>query len=250
MRKKNIIRLLRNADDEMIEQISEKYPALTDFERDELFDRIEQNLRTEQPSKNISEAEEQYILTNKRHSSRIFPAMSAAACILLLCGTFAVHFFMRGDLQPELSESTDTEIKYDYSIGESYAVDNLTKSGKLLVTVTDAELDGELYHVCVKLESKNAVSFADDSSGEPYLFMADNFMGAVGQKGENWVTVQPCRIECGEEQCDIPNAIILRPHEECELELWFRKKDIPDEWKLVTNNSTEYPYTIIKTKEN
>lgn len=261
MRKKNVIRLLRNADQEIIEQISREYPGLTDTEREDLFCRIEQTFQAEDNTP--TEEEERFSITHEPRIARVFPAVAAAACILMLCTTFAGLFWMKDRMQPppdtETMETTETVESEDvadlaaseaYSIGERYAAANLTQSGTLWMTVTEAEPEDDLYRIRITLESEQAVSLADQVMGEPYLFMADNFMAATGNNGENWVTVQPCKLTCSGELYDLPNTIWLYPDETQELTLWFRQSDLTEEFMVVTNHNTAYSYTAITMKED
>lgn len=250
MRKKNVIRLLRNADDKMTEQISRDYPGMTDAEREVLFQRIEQQLAAQRWE---AAEEEAFPVIEERRFPRMFQTAAAAVCMLAMCGTFAGLFWMKGQMQnTEQTEATDVsapQVKLGHSMGERYAAENLTQSGTLWMTVTETEAEGELFRVSVTLESHQAVSLADNAMGEPYLFMADNFMAATGQNGENWITVQPCKSLQLETKEGQPYPIRLFFGESCELELWFKRNDLPEEWKLVTNYSTAYPYTVISMKE-
>lgn len=251
MRKKDVIRFLRNADDKMTEQISKDYPGMTDTEREVLFQRIEQSLAAQQSE---DFAEESYPVIEESRFSGISRTAVAAVCMLAMCGTFAGLFWMNGQMQqPDRTEATDVavpQVELGHSMGERYVAENLTQSGTLWMTVTETAAEGELFRVSVTLESKKAVSLADAAMGEPYLFLADNFMAATGQNGANWITVSPCQIVFDGEQGIAPYSILLRSGEKCELALWFRADDLPEVWKLVTNYSTAYPYTEISMKEN
>lgn len=252
MRKKEIIRLLRREDS--IEQISKDYPGLTDAEHEALFNRIAQELRAAQTEDAVPEEEEQFTIVQESRFARVFPAAAAAVCMLALCGTFAGLFWMKNQMQspsqPDPTEAIHFEINHEYTIGENYAANNLTRSGTLWITVTETAYDGDLFRVDLTLKNDRAVSIADDAIGEPYLFMADNFMAATGQNGDNWLTVQPCEITLTDAQEGLPNTVSLRSGESCELSLWFKTESLPAEWKLVTSYSTAYPYTVITMKED
>lgn len=251
MRKSNIIRLLRNANEETVEQISREHPGLTDKEREALFFRIEQKLQTE---KTITENEERFPITRKYSPARTFSSAFVAACALIFCGTFAGLFWMQSHVKSpsELESSVydDLSTGRAHAVGERYAAENLTRSGTLWMTVTEAAPDGEAYRVRIRLESDHAVPVAPRTPDEPYLFMADNFLAAIRQNGKNWAALTPCRLEIGGEQGSLPHTFSLRSGESCELSLWFRTEELPEEWKLVTSYSTAYPYTVIRTKEN
>lgn len=258
MRKKDLIRLLRNTDDQMTEQLSRDYPGMTDAEREVLFQRIEQRLAEEQAEVGSAEA---FPVIEESRFPRMFQTAAAAVCMLALCGTFAGLFWMKAQMQDGAqtevtdvsvpSEATDVavpQLEYGHHIGERYAAENLTQSGTLFMTVTEAVPGGELFRVELLLESKNAVSIAD-SVGKPYLFMADNFMAATGQNGENWTVVSPCRFLFDGKTGDAPYTIEMHPGQQCSLTLWFKSEQLPEDWKLVTSCSTAYSYTVISMKE-
>lgn len=252
MRKKDIIRLLRHADN--TEQISKDYPGLTDAEREMLFSRITQKLQAAQTEEAAPAEEEQFTIVQESRFSRVFPAAAAAVCMLALCGTFAGLFWMKGQMQspvqPDPTESLNFEINHEFAIGDKYAANNFTQSGTLWMTVTETAYDGDLFRVDLLLENERAVSIADNAIGAPYLFMADNFMAATGQNGDNWLTIQPCKITMSNVQEGLPNTVSLRSGESCELSLWFKTESLPAEWKLVTSYSVANSYTVITMKED
>lgn len=245
MRKKNIIRLLRNMSEENVEQLAKEHPGLTDGEKEELFDRIGRELGSAQPEQEKTPEAEQASVARGFSFWGLFQKTAAAACALVLCGTFAGLFWMRSKIelpeQPEPTESVQREIGRIYSVGESCAALNLTKSGILLLTATGTEYDGEYYHIRITLESKNAVSIAGDN-----VFMLDNLMAATGRNGDNWITVQPCRATLPGEQESLPYSVSLRPDEKQELELWYRFREKPADIMLVTSYSSDFSYIAIK----
>lgn len=244
MRKKNIIRLLRSADENTTEQLSRDYPGLTDKERDTLYERIGRELQQTPPEDMMSEAEKT-LVTGKFHFWEIFQKTAAAACVLVLCGTFAGLFWMRSKMelpsQPEPTVFSDIEKKGRiYSVGERFAAGNLTKSGRLWITVTDTESEGDLLGISVVLESENAVSAAGN-----YSFMLDNLMAASGRTGESWTAKQPCDItRPGQENAPF-YTVSLHPGEKQEVKLWYRFRELPEELMLVTSYSSDYPYCEI-----
>lgn len=254
MRKKDIIRLLKNANEETVEQISRDHPILTDQKREELFDRIEQKLQTVDTENTITENEEHFPIVQKHRSARMFSSAFVAACMLIFCGTFAGLFWAQSHVKSpselESSECIDHYGDRAHAVGERYAAENLTRSGALWLTVTEAVTDGDLYRVRVTLKSDHAVSVTDRAADGSYLFMADNFMAAIGQNDKNWIVLSPCRLAIDGDQGSLPHTFSLRSGESCELSLWFRADELPEEWKLVTSYSTAYPYTVIRTKEN
>lgn len=245
MRKKNIIRLLRNMSEESTEQIAKEYPGLTDSEKNELRKRIERQLSAVQPEQETIVKTEQTSVAKSFSLWGLFQRTAAAACVLVLCGTFAGLFWMRSRIelpeQPKPTGSVNREIGRIYSVGESCAAVNLTKSGILWLTVTGTEYDGEYCHVRITLESSNAVSIAGDS-----IFMLDNLMAATGRQGNNWNAVQPCRVTLPGEQDSLPYSVSLRPDEKKELELWYRFREKPSDIMFVTSYSSDFSYIAIK----
>lgn len=252
MRKIDIIRLLRHTDS--IEPISKNYPGLTDGEREVLFNRITQNLQAAQPEEAAPAEEENYTIIQESRFARVFPAAAAAVCMLALCGTFAGLFWMKGQMQspvqPDPTDAIHFEINHEYAIGDKYAASNLTQAGTLWITVTETAYEGDLFRVDLLLENEHAVSIADDAIGAPYLFMADNFMAAIGQNGDNWLTVKPCKITMRNVQEGLPNTVSLRSGESCGLSLWFKTESLPAQWELVTSYAVANSYTVITMKED
>lgn len=244
MRKKNVIRILRNAGDETVEQLGREYPGLTDTERGDLFERIENELMNVQPEETISEGGRVPVIRARRFSG-IFQKTAAAACMLILCGTFAGMIWLRSRTepppQPEPTVFSNEEKGRIYSVGERYAAENLTSSGRLWLTVTDTEYDGELYCVSVTLESDNAVSLAGDQT-----FMLDNIMVATRRSGENWAAVQPCDVTRSADNDSPLYAVFLRPGDKQEVTLRYRLSKLPEKLMLVTSYYSAYSYSVIK----
>lgn len=243
MRKKELVKLLRSVSKETTEQISRDYPGLTETDHARLFQRIEQQLQEEKAAQDAP-----HTVVHEVRFTWVRQTAAAAACILVCTATLAGLSTLR---TPSPSREQE-ESTLAYTIGKRYEAANLTQSGTLWITVNSAEPAQEdgLYHVSVTLESEKAVSFAERSVNQPYLFMADNFMAAVGHHGENWLTVQPCAMYYTGTKGSTPYAFLLYPGETCELELWYQLNSAPSEWMLVTSCSDACPYTLITTKED
>lgn len=241
MRKKDLIKLLQSVSKETAEQISRDYPGLTDADHARLLRRIEQQLQD-------TAQDTQHSVIQEVRFTWVRQTAAAAACILVCVATFTGLFMMKNQI-PSYEQTGDT---LAYTIGSRHAAVNLTQSGTLWMTVNEAEQvqDDGLYRVSITLKSEKAVSFADRSINQPYLFMADNFMAAVGRNGDNWITVKPCAMYYTGEQDGAPYAFSLYPGETCQLELWYRMDSVPAEWMLVTSYSDTYPYTVITMKED
>lgn len=254
MQKKDLTKLLRSVDDETIETISKKYPGLTDAEHDRLFRQIEHRLER----KSLPEAAEQEkmcVVVQESRFAWIRHTAAAAACILVIGGTFAGLTVLQSRMpvqeQLQSADSIREEHPSAYAVGERYAAANLTQSGTLWLTVDHAEpvmqADGNLYRVCLTLESDHAVSIAGSDKTKKYKFMADNFMAAIGGNGINWTAIQPSYVSAAGMADDNPNVFTLCPGDTMELELWFRFEEVPSEWELVTSYSTAYSYTVIRS---
>lgn len=247
MRKKRIIRLLQNANNKTVEEIGREYPGLTDTERDRLYSRIERELQAvPEESAAIPEAEKASS-AGKFSFWSVFQKTAAAACALVLCGTFAGLFWMKKNMQappqPEPAVFSKEEKGRIYSVGERYAAENLTISGTLWLTVTDTEYSGGLYRVTAELESDNAISIAGND-----IFMLDNIMVATGQSSDKWIAVQPCYVTRPGQEEKLPYTAALRSGEKQKLTLWYKFREEPAELMLVTSYSSAYSYSVIKEK--
>lgn len=246
MRKKKLIKMLRSVSDETAHKLSRDYPPLTDKERDDLFERIEQKLQTRHQEETFPPCERlRPKWTDKL--SVLFRRSAAAACVLVLCATFAAMYLMKNKfaLPPE-PQQADTFVqppKLAYALGERFPADNLTRSGRLWITVTDAAYDGEYCHIRITLESYNAMSPSDNE-----VFMADNLMAATSRTEDRWNSVQPCAVTLVGEEERLPE-ISLHHGDKLELELRYRLWELPSELMLVTSYSAAYPYTVITTSQ-
>ncbi|MBQ2265228.1 MAG: hypothetical protein II341_07470, partial [Oscillospiraceae bacterium] len=105
-------------------------------------------------------------------------------------------------------------------------------------------MQGQLYCVRIKLESRHARSHARSSST---LFQADNFMLAVGQEGELWNTVRPCGIRTDKDEA-CPYAFTLESGETIELTLYYPLEQLPEEMFFVTSYCAKQPFTVLAEK--
>lgn len=239
MQKKDLIQMLHDVDENTAVNIGEQYSGIPDADHERIFQRIEERLQTDTDAQ-----VETFTIGHAPRFSWMQYAYTAAACVLVLFGTFAGMFVLKAHMPP--SEQEDPPLLV-HETGDLYAVGNLTQHGKLLLTVEDFEMtqDG-LYHVSITLESENAASHVPE---QPNMFMADNFMLAVGQDGSLWKAVQACKIETDGEQNAHPYMFTLHSGETRLLELWYKMDSEPSECYLVTSYSTEHPYTELIDKE-
>lgn len=245
MRKIDLINLLHDADEETAVCISEEYPPFSEQESERIFRRIEERVEIQQDMQ-----EEAFVIRKAPRIFEIRRTAAAAACLFMLCGTFAGLFAMKRRMpelpsQTEATEEVSNPESLSHAVGECFAAVNLTSSGTLWLTVEEAGLMQEkLYHVRIILESEQAVSYAES---DPSLFQADNFMLAFAQNGGNWKTVQPCAASFSDTAAAY--AFTIHSGETLELELCYALEEIPEECRLVTSYDVSYPYAQLN-KEN
>lgn len=238
MQDRKLRELLRNPDEDTAVRIGEQYPPFSEAENDRIFRRIEAEL---QQYGEASEAETFTIQPAPRR--RWTRPLSAAACLLVMCGTFAGILAMKQHM-PAPTEQTDAtgqsaeENQLAHAVGERFAAENLTKDGTLWLTVMTAGMrsDGE-YYIRVRLESDGAVSHVPE---QPEMFLADNLMLAFAQSGGNWKTVQPCAA--GFSDTAAAYAFTIHSGDTLELELCYALEEAPEECRLVTSYDISYPY--------
>ncbi len=219
MRKREIIRLLRDMEEEEAVQLGEQYGGIADHAR--LLQKVEQTL-----SKQELFPKGEPVLQSTRSAWRSYAA--AAACLLLCVGTFPGMFRLTAQAP---------EQKNSYTIGESCPAAYLTSSGILRITVENAgSLENGQYQVVLTVENDNAL--APDGS---QVFLADNFLLAIGSENGMWQTVSPCAIsDTGEAYL---YAYRLADGQELTLTLTYRPEEMPR--ALVTSHSVGSPYITL-----
>lgn len=247
MRKKDIIRLLGDLDEQDAAKLGEKHLVLSEEEHERILCRITNKAKgSSAPADEITE----YITATVQPSRPdwISHAVTAAACIAVFGGTMAGLFWLNAHMpsapQESGSISQPDPASLSHVIGERYAATNLTASGTLYLTVTDAVQDHELWRVDILLESDKAVSHAKEAMGEPYLFFADNFRLSAGE-----ASASPCRMQSAAAG-DMPYAITVRPGETCEVSLWYAPDAAQTEWSFITGTQQGTPYTMIDLEES
>ncbi len=219
MRKKEIIGLLRNMDEEAAATLCEKYDGIADHER--LLQKVEQVLsELEIPPQG------EPVLHRSLRPWRAHAA--AAACLLMSVGTFAGLFW--------LSVQSPGQNRA-YTIRESCPAAYLTSSGTLRLTVEHAGFleDGQ-YQITLTVENDGAL--APDGS---QTFLADNFLLATGSENGMWQTVSPCAItDTGEAY---PYAYTLMDGEHITLTLTYAPQGTPI--ALVTSRSMQSGYMTL-----
>lgn len=247
MRKTEIMDLLRDVDEETAVRLGEQYPGIPDAEQERIFRRIEENLKIQETTQQPMTIAQAPRFSWMRHAA-------AAACFLVLVGTFAGLTVLRTRMpapeppdatEPVGKEGTDASSPCISKAGERCKAANLTQSGSLWLTVMGSGMAGDgLFYVRLSVESESAVSRGQDAE----IFMADNFMLAIGQNGTQWKTIQPCGITTESEQPH-PYAFSLQSGETQELELFYPLDAPPDECMIVTSYCTDYPCIALKDKE-
>lgn len=219
MRKREIICLLRDMEEEEAVQLGEQYGGITDHAQ--LLQKVEQRLFEQELS-----PKGEPVLQSTHCAWRSYTA--AAACLLLCVGTFAGMFRLAAQA-PEQQNA--------YAIGESCPAANLTSSGTLRITVENAgSLENGQYQVVLTVENDNAL--APDGS---QVFLADNFLLAAESENGVWRTVSPCGIsDTGEAY---PYAYRLADGQELTLTLTYRPEETPE--ALVTSHSVGSPYITL-----
>lgn len=245
MRKKDILRCLRSDDDELITQISQAYPGLTKEQTERLYQRIRQNLNIKCVPKFTAAPEIRSTVRRVRQPRCSYfwveNVAACASCILVIGATLAGLFWMKANgpaLPPhtETISAADSVLTPDPSgyFGKRYAAEHLTSSGTLWVTVTDATWENERCRVTVLLESKHAVSIADETMGEPELFFAENFL-LTGPTS----ICSPCGFETDGEVGATPNTIVLASGKSCTVTLWYNA-DPSTHWRFAPVNNQIY----------
>ena len=246
MKKKDIIRLLESLNENDAEMLSEKYFVLSEQEHERILHKIENKLP--------KAADELADIPSDRpaqisHLDWLSHVGTAVACVIVFCGTFAGLFWLKAHAPVTTEDFTQTSVSDSripvmmaYAVGERYAADNLTASGSLYVTVTNVVQEDALFRVDIVLESEEAISYAMDSIGEPYLYFADNF-----QLMADDMSVSPCRMQ-SKEAGELPYTFALSPSLSGELSLWYSIHDTQLEWKFTTGTS-DVSYTIINLEE-
>lgn len=219
MRKREIIRLLCDMEEEEAVQLGEQYGGITDHAR--LLQKVEQRLSEQELS-----PKGEPVLQSTHCAWRSYAA--AAACLLLCAGTFAGMFRLAAQAP---------EQKNAYAIGESCPAANLTSSGTLRITVENSGfLENGQYQVILTVKNDNAL--APDGS---QVFLADNFLLAVESENGVWRTVSPCGISDTDEA--YPYAYRLADGQELTLTLTYRPEETPR--ALVTSHSVGSPYITL-----
>ncbi len=244
MRKTDLIGLLHSEDEETAIRIAEEFPPFSEQENERIFRRIKESVEMQQEL-----PEETLVISRVSHVQELRRIVSAAACLLMLCGTFGGLFWLKTQMPqpPEQYEATEAAVHStpSHRIGERYAAVNLTSSGTLWLTVEEAGMMQEqLYCVRIKLESRHARSHARSSST---LFQADNFMLAVGQEGELWNTIRPCGIRTDKDEA-CPYAFTLESGKTIELTLYYPLEQPPEEMFFVTSYCAKQPFTVLAEK--
>lgn len=247
VRKKEITDLLRKLDKADAQRLSEQHLTLSEQERTRILHKIEARLT--QPGDvpaDIPEASP--VLTRTSRLRPLSHAVMAAACAAVFCIPLSGVVWLKTHAPQDCTQTSvpDSGITADtaHAVGETYAVPNMTGSGTLYVTVTDAVREETFCRVDLLLESAGAVSYAADTMGEPSLFFADNFRLASGD-----TVVSPCRMQsvtAGE----LLYTFTLQSGKTCALSLWYPVGDAQADWKFIASASPDTPYTIIHLEES
>lgn len=241
MRRKDIIRLLDGLDEQDAVKLSEAHLTLSEQEHARILDKVAQRM---QDGTGVQIRHTVPVPARTSGLERLSHAVTAAACVAVFGGTFAGIFWLNTHApttREDVSQTSLPDGSRSHMIGERYAADNLTASGTLYVTVTDAVREGGLCRVDIVLESENAVSYAADPMGDPALFFADNFRLAAGD-----TLVSPCRMQ---PEGALPYTFTLRTGETCTLSLWYPADGPQQDRRFLAGTSPDAPYTVIDWEE-
>ncbi|MBR5513583.1 MAG: hypothetical protein IKV85_06315 [Ruminococcus sp.] len=218
MNKKDILKLLRSADEDSAVWLSEEYHGISENDDRRLWRKVQEKLNGEENY----QTEEFHIICDEvtvknSRLSWLSKAVTAAA-YAFIAGLVITGIFHINDFENEI-DKTDLPL----SVADEVSIPwNMLSSGIMTVDVKNAEFTAEgIYEITIELKSKNALSVTGTTT-----FMADNFM--VAYLGENGIekSVMPCEIsEAGEVY---PYAFTLTDGEKRELTLSYGIDSVPD----------------------
>lgn len=218
MNKKDIIKLLRSADEDSAVWLSDEYHGISKNDDGRLWRKVQEKLNGEENQK----TEEFHIICDevtvkKSRFSWLSKAVTAAAYVFI-SGLIITGIFHINDVEKQL-EMTDLPLSETSEIITPW---NMLSSGYITVDVKNAEFTEKgLYQLTIELKSRKARSVNGTQT-----FLADNFM--VAYLGENGIekAVSPCGIsETGE---IYPYAFTLDNGESRVLTLTYRIDSVPD----------------------
>lgn len=218
MKKKDIIKLLRSADEDAAVQLCEEYHGISENDNGRLWHKVQEKL-FEQDNGGFHIICDDVTVKNPRFTS-IARAVTAAAYILVLGGILVGLLNMNiSDTDNRYTDFTDIPL---IGADENYYAHNMVSSGALWVDVNKAQFtENGIYQVTLEVESRNAISYSGTGT-----FFADNFMAAYTSENGIERTVCPCEIsDTGELY---PYAFTLEDGESCTFTLTYALTAAPD----------------------
>lgn len=239
MKKKEVLRALREMDASDAAQLGERYLIFTSHEDARMQQKIAEQLR-EHSCPEIPD--DVPLSTGKANRfAWVSHVVTVAACVTVFGGTFAGLYWMAKHAPVIHEESSAVEMPAPviaHAVGESYLLPDV--EGSLSVTVTNASYTASgLYEVTFVLQSGNT----------PVQFYADNLMTAVGQANGKWVNCSPRMIGGNEKAQETPYAIKMAANTEKTIKLFYvLDGQIP--LAIVTSYRTDVPYTKLMEDEH
>lgn len=218
MNKKDIIKLLRSADEASAVRLGEEYHGISENDSGRLWRKVQGKLNEEE---NWSSEEFHVVYDEAAVKKSRFGWLSKAA-------TAAVYVFVIGLIAAGLFNVNDSENQLEMTdlpyVGASEVSIpwNMLSSGVMTVDVENAEFTAEgIYEITIEMKSKNALSLNGTTT-----FMADNFM--VAYLGENGIEKAVLPYEISEAGEVYPYAFTLADDEKRKLTLSYSINSVPD----------------------
>ena len=218
MNKKDIIKLLRSADEDSAVWLSEEYHGISENDDGRLWRKVQEKLNGEEHQ----ETEEFHIICDevtvkKSRFSWLSKTLTAAAYVFI-SGVIITGIFHINDLESDV-DKTDLPLVAADEISIPW---NMLSSGIMTVDVENAEFTAEgIYEITIEVKSKNALSLNGTTT-----FMADNFM--VAYLGENGIEKAVLPYEISEAGEVYPYAFTIADGEKRKLTLSYSINSVPD----------------------
>ena len=218
MKKKDIIKLLRSANEDAAVRLCEEYHGIPEDDNGRLWHKVQEKL-FEQDNDGFHIICDDITVKNSRFTS-ITRACTAAAYILVLGGILVGLLNMNiNSTDNRYTDSTDIPL---IGADENYYAHNMVSSGALWVDVKKARFtENGIYQVIIEVASENAISHTGTRT-----FFADNFM--VAYTSENGIERTACPCEISDTGELYPYAFTLEDGERCTFTLSYALTEAPD----------------------